>query len=435
MMRPIFKQLSRFLISIAILAGVAAGGYFGFRAISAARGTHAENPHVETEHPAVLVRVAEVELRKLVPTIEVIGMVQADPKRFATLSAATPGLVAKLVTQEGKKVAEGEVLVEMDDRLAQVAFSQADATFDRLVAKPRPEELAQAKASVTKMKSAHSLMEARLRKSREMQSRNPELVPEVQLLDDIRNAEVAKADWNSAESQLELLEKGPRDEVRREARTQVESAQLLLDYCKIIAPFAGEIVDLKARVGQRAEVGTPLVTLLDSSEVIVQARIPANRLPSVVGLFPVPKDHVVAEVRSSSFPDRVFPATSGWLSRQTEGVTGDVPVRLRVHNPDGTLRVGMTVKVTLLVSPVESLAIPEEAYTVNEEGKTIVVVVREDKAFPTEIELRMNGEGEIKAGGWVSVEKGLQLGDQVIVENGYALPEGTPVKSKSLPPK
>jgi multidrug efflux pump subunit AcrA (membrane-fusion protein) len=69
---------------------------------------------------------------------------------------------------------------------------------------------------------------------------------------------------------------------------------------------------------------------------------------------------------------------------------------------------------------------------VNEEGKTVLVVVRDGKAVPTEVELTQVGEGEVKADGWVAVAKGLQEGDQVIVEGGYALPEGTPVKSMPL---
>jgi hydrogenase maturation factor len=96
------------------------------------------------------------------------------------------------------------------------------------------------------------------------------------------------------------------------------------------------------------------------------------------------------------------------------------------------LRVGMTVRVTLHGRPVNCLAIPETAYTVNEEGKTVLVVVRDGKAVPTEVELAQAGEGEVKAHGWVAVAKGLHEGDQVIVEGGYALPAGTPVKSMPL---
>jgi cobalt-zinc-cadmium efflux system membrane fusion protein len=414
------------------LAGIAVGFYFGFWVVSSARKAHAEKAPNHSERAPVPVRTALVERRTLVPSVEVIGTVLADPERFATLTAATPGLVHQLVAHEGDRVAAGATLVQMDDRPARATLAQAEAAFARLIAKPRPEELAQARALVAKMKSNHDAMEARLRKSRETRSRSPELVPEIQLLDDIRNAEAAKAELETAEAQMRLLEKGPRDEQRKEARTQVDAAQLQLDYCKVVAPFAGEVVDMKARIGQRADVGTPLVTLLDSSEVIVQARIPSNRLPFVTAMFPISQGQVIAHVHCLAFPNRELPAKTGWLSRQTEGLTGDVPLRLRVSNGEGMLRVGMTVRVTLHGRPVNCLAIPETAYTVNEEGKTVLVVVRDGKAVPTEVELAQAGEGEVKAHGWVAVAKGLHEGDQVIVEGGYALPAGTPVKSMPL---
>jgi hypothetical protein len=59
--------------------------------------------------------------------------------------------------------------------------------------------------------------------------------------------------------------------------------------------------------------------------------------------------------------------------------------------------------------------------------------VKDGKAVPTEIELSSDAEPEVRADGWVRVLKGLQPGDEVTVENGYALPKDTPVEV--LPPK
>jgi multidrug efflux pump subunit AcrA (membrane-fusion protein) len=382
--------------------------------------------------PPVPVRTARAEVRTLRPSFMVIGTVLADPERQATLTAATSGLVDRLAVPEGTKVRKGDLIVQLDERKARTDLNRAEAAFARLIAKPRPEELTQARALVNKMQAAHALAQARLKKTQELRARNPELVPEVQLLEDQRNEQSARAEMETAQAQLQLLEKGPREEQRREAQVEVEAAQLQLDFCRVTAPFAGEVVELKARVGQRADVGTPLATLLDTSEVLVQARVPGNRLGVLVqamqgGAAPV------ALVRCPSFPGLVLPSRAGWLSQQTEGTTSDVPIKLRVANDKGCLRLGMTIQVELLGTEVEGLAIPEIAFTVNEEGKHVVTVIRDGKAVPTEIELATEGGTEVKAGGWVRVVKGLAPGDQVAVENGYALPEGTPVTI--LPPK
>ena len=61
-------------------------------------------------------------------------------------------------------------------------------------------------------------------------------------------------------------------------------------------------------------------------------------------------------VRCDAFPGLTFPAKGGWLNQQTEALTGDVPVKLRVPNPESLLRVGMSVRVELTEPPVEGVA-------------------------------------------------------------------------------
>lgn len=141
----------------------------------------------------------------------------------------------------------------------------------------------------------------------------------------------------------------------------------------------------------------------------------------------------VATVRSGAFPGEIFPASGGWLNQQTEALTADVPVKLRVPNPKALLRVGMSVRVELHEPGVVGIAVPEAAITVNEEGHRVVTAVRDGKAVPVEIEVASDTDPEIRADGWVRVLKGLEAGDEVAVENGYALPKDTPVTI--LPPK
>jgi RND family efflux transporter MFP subunit len=406
---------------------------FSMAAVAGFAGCHKSAEGNKEEPPPVPVRVAKAEQRTLQPSFEVIGIVQADPERQATLTAASSGLVEKLIVREGGRVQKGALVVQMDERKARIDLERAEATFARFIAKPRPEEVAQSRAAVDKAKASHALAETRLKKSVDLRKRNPDLVPEVQLLDDQRNEQVARAEVDTAKAQLQLLEKGPRDEQRRESKVEVEAAQLQLDFCRVTAPFAGEVVELLARVGMRADVGTPLARILDTNEVLVQARVPGNRLTGVLtALQPSDKGPKV-KIRSISFPGEVFLAHGGWLNRQTEAQTSDVPIKLRVPNPKGMLRVGLTVQVELHEPAIEGIAIPDAAISVNEEGHRVVTVIRDGKAVPTKIEVSSETEPEVRAGGWVRVLKGLQVGDEVAIENGYALPKGTPVTA--MPPR
>ncbi len=275
---------------------------------------------------------------------------------------------------------------------------------------------------------AYAAAESRLKKAQELRAHNPELVPEVDLLDEQRNAEAAKAEWETAQAQLELLKQGPRAEVRRESQVDVEAAKLQFDYCTVRAPIAGDVVATKAIVGQRADVGTPLVTILDGSQVLVQSRVPSDHLAGVLKVIQDAQQKKLATIRCLSFPNDSFTARVGWLGDQTESQTSDVPIKLRVPNSKGLLRVGMTVQVQLYEEPVEGVAIPDVAVTVNEEGHHMVTVIRDGKAVPTAISVASEKEPEVHSEGWIRVLSGIKPGDEVAVENGYALPKDTPVK-------
>src|SRR5207237_1333618 len=119
----------------------------------------------------------------------------------------------------------------------------------------------------------------------ELRSRRPELVPDIEFLDEKRAAAAAKAEWESAQSRAQIQTQGPRAEVRRESQVEVEVAKLQLEYCQVRTPIAGVVVEIKTSVGRWADVGTPLATILDSSEVLVQGRIPSDRLVGVLSVM------------------------------------------------------------------------------------------------------------------------------------------------------
>lgn len=396
-------------------------------------GCHkADAPPAEKDRPPVPVKTATAEKRALRPAFEVIGTVLAEPDRTATLTAAIPGLVTGLPVSEGEKVRKGLVVVQLDDRKAKIDLGRAEAAYARLIAKPRPDELVVARGAIEKAKAAHAVAKSQLDKAKATRAANPMLVTDIQLLEYERLERVAATDVEDAEAHYRLLELGPREEQRKEAYVEVNATKLQLDYCRIAAPFDGELVALLAQVGMKADVGTPVARVLDTREVLVQARVPGNRLVGVAKVFGAKGTDPPAVVRCDAFPGATFPATGGWLNQQTELQTGDVPVKLRVPNPDLLLRVGMSVRVTLTEPAVEGVAVDEKAVFMNEEGHRVVTVVKDGKAVPTEIELASDTEPEVRAGGWVLVRKGLEPGDEVAVEGGYALPKDTPVTV--LPP-
>jgi HlyD family secretion protein len=432
MMQQHLLRQRRIVFSLLGLAAMVAVGYLLASSLNLAHTSGSALDESNIRSP-IAVRVAKAEVRTLTPVVAVIGSVQPDPARISVLAAATTGSVEKLVVREGTRVAKGDVVVQLDERPAKLALERAESAYARLIAKPRREELDQARLLVEKAEAAHALAAARLKKADELRSHNAELVPAIELQDEQRNEEATKAEWETAQAQAKLLDEPPRAEDRREAQVEIDSAKLQLDYCQVRSPIAGELVEIKASVGQRADVGTPLATILDTSEVVVQARVPSDRLARVLSAMEIGQQEALATIQCSAFPNKMFTASSGWLSGQTEAQTSDVPIKLRVPNPQELLRPGMTVRVELHEQGVDGLAIPDVAVTVNEEGHHIVTVIRDDKAVPTEITIASEKDPEVRAGGWIRILSGLEPGDEVAIENGYALPNDTAVTV--LPPE
>jgi RND family efflux transporter MFP subunit len=402
-------------------------------AMMSAYGCHKPEEDKKEDAAAVPVRTAIAEAKKMHPSFEVIGTVVADPERVAVLMAPIAGLVTKLAVKEGSQVKPGDLIVQLDEQKALLDRERTKAIYDKVMARSWDDELTLASSTVDKAQAVLTFAQARLDGARALRTQSPNLVPELQWKEFESNVKTAEAELHSAQAQLRLMKKETRLAQEKEAQTDWKAVELQLHWCRVTTPLAGQVVEIKARAGQRTDPGTLLATVLNTEQVLVQARVPANRLRSVVQAMHGKSAEPLAQIRSASFPELTFRAQTGWLSEQTEGTTSDVPIKLRVANDKGLLRIGMTVTAQLFGAEIEGIAIPETALSVNEEGKHVVTVVRDNKAVPTEIELTSAGEQEVRAGGWVRVLKGLTAGDAVAVENGYALPEGTPVSV--LPPR
>ncbi len=102
--------------------------------------------------------------------------------------------------------------------------------------------------------------------------------------------------------------------------------------------------------------------------------------------------------------------------------TGNVPVRILVDNSENALAIGETLHAAIVVGQsAATLAVPLAA--VHDEGEgPVVTVVRENKSVVLHPQY---GEAD---SGWVAVTgSDLKVGEPVIVEGAYNLPDGTPV--------
>lgn len=321
------------VVAVLVAAGVAGGAWFYF----------AHRPHEES----LLVLQGNIDVRQV------------------NLAFKVDGRIETLAVDEGDTVAAGQIIATLDKRYfqddvraARARRDNAAANLARLEHGSRPEEIAQARAQL-------ALQQANLALARQNLKRGEELVPggaiSKEELDQRRQAvAVGAANVKYAEEALRLAEIGPRREDIDAARAQlageeaavIQSERRLAD-SDLIAPGPGTILTRAREKGAIVQAGETVFTLTVASPVWVRTYVNERDLGRV-------HPDMAAEVRTDSAPGKVYAAKVGFISPtaeftpktvETRELRTDLVYRLRVvvDNPDGGLRQGMPVTVTLHV--------------------------------------------------------------------------------------
>ncbi len=181
------------------------------------------------------------------------------------------------------------------------------------------------------------------------------------------------------------------------------------------SPISGAVVEVAAAAGEHVPSDRAVFRILDTASVLIEARISESDLnriePSQEAAYVTPDAEgkfvpILGESggRVAFFGPAVDPASR------------TVPLVYEVKNPQGRLRIDMTLTLYLATSRAEdTLAIPESAI-VDDEGRPTAFVQRSGETF----EKRLLTLG-IRDGGFVQVLSGLSEGERVVTKEGYAI--------------
>lgn len=378
------------------------------------------------EQPPVSVEIATAEVTTLRPVLDLVGQIVAIPEKTAVISPQLGGWVSKLDAVEGQSVKKDQLLVELDPRSALVAVSRAEASVaektaavKRLKSGYLPEEIAGAKQDASNAAATVDGLNNELKALKDLLTRN-EISPVIYQTK-AEAAKSAEAALASAQEKVKLLEAGTRLELVAEAqglldaaKADLEQAKLTLDWCSITSPIDGVVVQLLARRGQFFDRAVSLATVMNLDEVFVQVRIPSTQFAKI-------HEGTEIKIELASLPEHVFPGKVTRISGQADLATGNVIVFALVKNDDHLLRPGLSCQTHLALPEVATaLAIPIAAVADNS-GKPVVTVVRDSKAYETEVTLGIETRDQVQ------ILSGLAPGDQVTTAGGYGLPEGCPV--------
>ncbi len=386
-----------------------------------------------SQEPVVTVQVAPAKRT----TIERI--VQAEAVLYPIKeSAITPKISAPVKTflvQRGAKVHRGRLLAILENRDLQAsalenkgAYEQAQAAYQTAVKANLPEEWQ--KAELDKKAAKESLDAARkIYVSRQNLYQQGALPRK-----DLDQAQVAyvqaRNQYELAQRHLQALQAGGKQQEMKAARGQLESAKgkfesslAQLNYTEIRSPIDGVITDRPLYPGEMASPGTPLITVMDLTQVIARAHIPQDETAQLKIGDPAT---IAAPGANQSVPAKVTV-----VSPALDPSSTTVEIWVQAGNPGAKLRPGSNVQVEMVAGKVpNAIVVPASALLKNAEGATSVMVVGADsRAHQHAVKVG------VQQGDQVQIAGGLQPGEEVITQGAYGLPDNTRVQVESEAPK
>jgi len=282
----------------------------------------------ETDPVAADAEIARLEAQR-VASEAALSRARAELQRSEDyLARLEPLLPDRFVTEDRVDEARTKrISAAMAAEQARTSVLAADAALDEARVKKRA-----AMAALAATRAQHVATEAALRQSRSERARAEDSVGQVAGV----NARVAAAE------------------------AAVHSAELDLQFTRVLAPFSGRVVNLNISTGAFARIGVDVFTLVDTGTWYVMANFRETQLRHIPAGAPV-------DLYLQSHPGRRFKGTVvglGWAVLPENGTSVNglprversldwirlaarFPVRIKVENPDETFRIGASAVATV----------------------------------------------------------------------------------------
>lgn len=275
----------------------------------------------------------------------------------AQVSFKLPGRVVQRLVSEGESVTNGQIVayldvaeLEQEVAMRQAEVRTAEAVLDELEAGTRPEEIAQAAAALEIVKAEAQRMANEFERQQGLFAEKVTSSREFEAAQAASSTAVARV--HEAEARLALLEKGPREETIRAARSRLEQAQQAvaltqtrLGYGTLRSPLTGVVLTEGVEAGEYVVPGTPVVTVGNLMNVWLRGYINETDLGHV-------KIGQSVNIVTDTYPDKVYVGQLSFIASQAEFTPKNVQttqervklvyrIKVDIANPDQELKPGM----------------------------------------------------------------------------------------------
>jgi RND family efflux transporter MFP subunit len=349
--------------------------------VAEARGHEATTPRVQVITPTVI---------KSDRALTLPGNIQ--PLEETVVYPRASGYVRKWHVDLGDKVAEGDLLAEIDTPELDQQLAQARA------------QLAQAEAGLVQAQANGTFSKENLDRYQKL---GPEgLVSQQDLAKQKAQAKVDQASIAVATANINAQ------------RANIQLLSQLKSFARVTAPFAGTITARNVERGALVTAGTatPLFKLSSTDTVRVFVQVPQDLAPNV-------RIGVPAVVKLREFPGRVFEGKVARSAGALDATTRTMNTEVRVPNPKGELLTGMYGEVSLtLPTPHQVLSVPATAVMNDATGLHVVVVDGDGRARHAKIVV------ERDTGATVELASGISPEDRIVKLPSAELVDGRVVE-------
>ena len=311
-------------------------------ALGACTGAVTQEEGVETE---VLVQVGTVMKADLRARVEAYGIVEPEPAKSghpgggAKLAAPITGIVVAVHVIEGQSVKAGDVVVELDDRMAQAAVEKA----------------------------RHALTFAQ-----QVADRLGRLIP-------------------SGAVSMQLKQEA--DQRLAAARAELASAQAAIAQVQLVSPLDGVVARVSVQPGQSVDLNTVVAEIVDLKRLVATVSVPADEaMPLKAGQ--------TADIFTDNAKKPATSASVSFVSPSVDPKTAAALVRLALPE-NTTLRPGQFVGARIVTEELtDRLVVPRDSVVKTDDGE-VIYVVEGNKAVQTPVKtgLRDGNLVEVEADG------------------------------------
>ncbi|MGO9274511.1 MAG: efflux RND transporter periplasmic adaptor subunit [Terriglobia bacterium] len=381
----------------------------------------------EPAEPGPVVTVQVAPAQKTTIERKVTSEAIVYPLHQAAITPKISAPVRKFYVDRGSHVRAGELLAELENQdlegaaaESKGAYEQAEAAYETATKSALPEEAQKLELDVKVAKEALDAAQKVYDGRRTLYEQGA--IAHKDLDDAMVSLTQAKNAYQIARKHQQWLQGGGHQQELKAAAGQLAAAkghylaaEAQVSYSEIHSPIDGVVTDRPAYPGEMASSSSPLITVMDLSQVVAKAHI-SQQLASWLKVGD-------AATISAAGPAPVdLPGKVTLVSPALDPGSTTVEVWVQAANPGERLKPGASVRLNIVAETVKNtIVIPSAAVITGSDGSASVMVVDSGNK-----PVAKNVKVGIRDGDSVQITDGLAGGEQVVTVGAFELAKEDP---------